>query len=94
MSFECPICSGPTEVSETRHNASGLRRARRCVSAVCHGRLTTQELPVLVTRGGPAVRQVAIPQQLIDRLADLASDLLKASERHRVSYGEETDGAW
>lgn len=94
MSFSCPICSGPTEVAETRHNASGLRRRRLCVSIVCPGRITTQEVPVLGGRKQFDGRHVVIPRMLVDRLADPASDLTEMIEQHRTGYGEEQDGAW
>lgn len=94
MSFFCPICQGPTEVSETRHNASGIRRSRRCESLYCSGRLTTQEVPVLGARKRFDGSHVVIPRQLVDKMSALASELTEMIETKNIGYGEEQDGAW
>ena len=41
----CPLCSGPTEVVETRSVGAGTRRRRRCAKiGLCPGRVTTLEI--------------------------------------------------
>ena len=43
----CPTCGGRTEVTETRHTRSGVRRRRQCLKiGSCFGRVTTIEIAV------------------------------------------------
>lgn len=44
--YTCPTCGSGTHVTNTRQNASGIRRRRACVHLTCRGRITTLETVV------------------------------------------------
>lgn len=82
--FPCPICGRETIVSETRPNASGIRRRRRCSAAAeCPGAITTQEISVRPIAGEershPPGSYVLVAGPLWARLGLVAQAILGAT---------------
>lgn len=85
--FPCPICGSPTRVAETRSNASGIRRRRRCVGRSCPGGITTQEIRLEpgFSGGRWSGAHVLVPGGLWARLIRIARAMLdQASEVRRL----------
>jgi transcriptional regulator NrdR family protein len=79
MALRCPVCHGPTEVTETRDTTHGLRRRRRCRSVGCDGRLTTYEITVGATRPVSG-RLINVTDTDVNAVASLLSRMVEAAE--------------
>lgn len=75
MSFQCPVCSKKTNVSETRKAPGGLRRRRRCVDLACEGRVTTLELEAPATLRKWNVPLMFVPKGQISKVIELLTRL-------------------
>lgn len=84
--IRCHLCGSGTMVEETRTNASGLRRRRRCMDPKCDGRLTTQEIVVRVSRCGAPKRYldgeyVLVPRRKLEALEGAMRSMLECARR-------------
>lgn len=73
----CPVCQGPTGVSETRSLDKYVRRRRQCTSIACGARVTTIEL--VVPDHAHLVDPVPVPRAFVEQVAEGARRVLEGS---------------